>query len=389
MKSGLLYPARMIKQSFKTSFSYLALLSTIAGASGAFAATKPVLKLGAVFSMSGPTASFGQESMDGVRMAIQEINKKADIKIDLVLEDDKSESTDATNAIRKLINVDKVHVVVGSVPSSITMAMAPIAQAAKIPLLSPSSTNVKVTDAGDYISRICFIDDFQGSGMAKFAFETMKAKTAAVVIDSQQDYSKGLGSSFSDAFKKLGGKVSVEVSYQTKDQDFSSQLTKIRTRKPDIIFVPGYYGEVGNMIRQAVAMGITTKFIGGDGWSSPILFDLAGPAIEGNYFADHFSPDDTDPQVKGFVSKYTAKFKRTPSAMAALGYDSVYVVAEAFKKAGGKTDGESLKNAINSTQGYAGVTGSITLDAKRNAHKPLVVLETKKDHGVFKTRISP
>jgi branched-chain amino acid transport system substrate-binding protein len=378
----------MTKHQSKLSYIVLGLVSFLTSA-GAHAATKPVLKMGAVFSMSGQTASFGQESMDGVRMAIEEINKKGDIKIDLVLEDDKSESTDATNAIRKLINVDRVNVVVGSVPSSITMAMAPIAQAAKVPLLSPSSTNVKVTDSGDYISRICFIDDFQGSGMAKFAYETLGAKTAALVIDSNQDYSKGLGTAFADAFKKLGGKITVEVSYQSKDQDFSSQLTKIRTRKPDVIFVPGYYPEVGNMIRQASSMGIKAKFIGGDGWSSPKLFELGGPAIAGHYFADHFSPDDTDPQVKGFVAKYTAHYKQTPSAMAALGYDSVYVVAEAFKKAGGKTDGPSLKNAINSTQGYVGVTGSITLDAKRNAHKPLVVLETKADRGVFKTRIQP
>jgi branched-chain amino acid transport system substrate-binding protein len=379
----------MMQTHFKKSMSFLGLLTVLTVAFSSAFAAKPTLKLGAVFSMSGATASFGQESMDGVRLAIEEINKKGDVKIDLVLADDKSESVDAANAIRKLINVDRVNVVVGSVPSSITMAMAPIAQAAKVPLLSPSSTNVKVTDAGDYISRICFIDDFQGSGMAKFATEVLKAKTAAIVTDSRQDYSKGLGQSFKDSFEKMGGKINVEVSYQSKDQDFSSQLTKIRTRKPDVIFVPGYYGEVANMIRQATQMGIKTKFIGGDGWSAPELFTLAGPAIAGNYFADHFSPDDTDPQVKGFVTKYQGKYKRVPSAMAALGYDSVYVVAEAFKKASGKTDGESLKNAINSTQNYVGVTGSITLDAKRNAHKPLVVLETTPTTGIFKTRIQP
>ncbi len=358
------------------------------GSQSVFAAP-PSLKMGVFLSMSGGTATFGQETYNGMKMAIDELNAKKDINIKAVLEDEKSEPADAANAVRKLVNVDKVDVVLGSVASSNTSAAAPIAQAAKVPLLSPASTNVKVTEVGDYISRICFVDDFQGFAMAKFAVEDLKTKTAAIVTDSSSDYSQGLAASFKDTFQKLGGKVVVEVSYSQKDQDFSSQLTKIRTKKPDIIFVPGYYTEVGNMIRQAKNLKITSKFMGGDGWSSPKLFELAGDAIVGNYFAAHFSDQDPDPKVQNFVKGYQKKFGAVPSDMSALGYDSVFVVADAVKRSGNKVDKEALKNAINATKGFVGVTGTISLDAKRNATKPLVILQTQKDRATFFKRVNP
>lgn len=358
-------------------------------AAPAHAAVKGTIKVGLYLPMSGNTASFGDETMTGVKMAIDEINKAGEIKIETFLQDDKSEPTDAANAAKKLINVDKVHVLIGSVASSNTNAASPIAQAAKIPLITPASTNVNVTKVGEYISRICFIDDFQGAAMAKFAFETLKAKKAAIVVDSSSDYSKGLQASFKEAFSKLGGEIVVEVSYQQKDQDFSSQLTKIRTRKPDVIWVPGYYNEVGNMIRQAKTMGIKSVFLGGDGWSAQELFTLGGDAIVGHYYSDHFSHEDTDPKVQDFVKKYQAINKKEAPGMAALGYDSVYVVADAFKRAGYKTDSVALMKAINSTKDFKGVTGTITIDAQRNAKKPLVILETQKTRATFKQRVAP
>jgi branched-chain amino acid transport system substrate-binding protein len=375
-------------KSFKINvFQKLSFLALVAASHGASAAAN--LKVGVFLPMSGNVANYGNETIRGIKMALEEINKGKDINITYVLEDDKSDVTDAANAVKKLINVDKVNVVVGSVPSSNTNAAAPIAQAAHIPLLTPSSTNVNVTKKGEYISRICFIDDFQGYGMAKFATETLKAKTAAIVTDSASDYSQGLAAAFKTAFLKMGGTITTEVSYVAKDQDFSSQLTKVRTRKPDVVFAPGYYNEVANMIRQAKTLGLKSTFLGGDGWSAPELHQLGGDAIVGHYYSDHFSSEDVDPRTKEFVGKFTKLYKQAPSAMAALGYDSMYVLADVVKRTGGKVDGKSLMTAINATKGYQAITGTITLDANRNPVKPLVVLETQRNRAVFKQRINP
>ena len=370
-------------QMFKSLFVISAISSSLV------LAAVPTVKVGVFLPMSGGTATFGHETANGIRLAIKEINAKNDLKIDMVLEDEKSEPADAANAVRKLVGIDKVNVVLGSVASSNTNAAAPIAQGAGVPLLSPASTNVNVTKVGDFISRICFIDDFQGLAMAKFAIENLGAKTAAVVVDASSDYSQGLATSFTEAFVKLGGKIVVDVSYQQKDQDFSSQLTKIRSKKPDVIFAPGYYTEVGNMIRQAKQLKVTAKFIGGDGWSSPKLFELGGDAIVGHYFAAHFSDEDPDQKVQSFVKTYKAMFNEIPSDMSALGYDAVYVVADAIKRNGGKVDSASLKAAINETKNFSGVTGMITLDKDRNATKPLVILETKRNHASFHKRVAP
>lgn len=366
----------------------LATSTIVLGASSGWSAV-PELKIGIILPMSGGTASFGSQTMLGAKMAVDEINKTKQVKITYVLEDDKSETSDAANAAKKLINVDKVHVLMGSVASSNTNAAAPIAQAAKIPLMTPLSTNPNVTKKGEYISRICFIDDFQGSAMAKFAAETLKAKTAALIIDSASDYSKGLGEAFKTAFTSNGGKISVEVSYVQKDQDFSSQLTKVRMAKPDVVFVPGYYSEVGIMIKQAKTFGIKAPFLGGDGWGSPDLFSLGGAAIAGHYYSDHFSEEDQDPKVQDFVKRFKTLYGKFPDGMAALGYDAVYVLADAFKRANYKTDSLGLMKAINSTTGYKAVSGEITLDKDRNAHKPLVILQTQKDRAVFKQRVAP
>lgn len=345
--------------------------------------------------MSGGTAAFGQQVISGFKMAVDEINKgKGDVKIDYVLEDDKSEVTDAANAVKKLINVDKVNIVVGSVASSNTNAAAPIAQAAGIPLMTPASTNVNVTQKGEFISRICFIDNFQGEAMANFALESLRTKkdvpmTAAIIVDSSSDYSKGLAESFKQSFLKKGGKISVEVSYQQKDPDFSSQLTKIRMKSPDVIFAPGYYTEVGNMIRQAKILKIRSTFLGGDGWSGPQLFSLAGDAIVNHYYSDHFSHEDTDTRVQDFVRRYNSIYKMNPSGMTALGYDAAYFVIDAVKRNGNKVDPKGLAKAINTTKDFKGITGTISLDKDRNASKPLVVLQTQKDRATFVKRVAP
>lgn len=367
-------------------------MTTLAGLghSVSDAAVSKTLNLGVVLPMSGGTATFGLETSQGVRMAVEEINKQGEIKIQMILEDDKSEVTDAANAAKKLINVDKVQAIIGSIASSNTNAAAPIAQAAKVPLLTSASTNVSITQKGEFVSRICFLDDFQGLAMARYAFNDLKAKKAAIVVDSASDYSMGLSSAFKKAFKELGGEIVVEVSYVQKDQDFSSQLTKIRSRKPDVVFAPGYYTEIGNMLKQAKTLGVKARFLGGDGWSSPKLYEIAGDAAVGHYYADHFFHEDTDPKVQEFVKRFKQKWKVEPSAMAALGYDAVYVMAEAAKKTTGNTiDPAALMKNINQTKGYVGVTGPITLDANRNATKSLVVLEGRTSGPAFVKRMAP
>ena len=280
----------------------------------------------------------------------------------------------AKTVISKLINQDKVVAVLGEVASSNSLAAAPVAQEAKIPMITPSSTNPKVTEVGDYISRVCFIDPFQGSVMAKFAANTLKAKTAAILGDNSSDYSKGLTQFFEEEFTKLGGKIITKQTYAQKDQDFKAQLTQMRDQKPDVIYVPGYYGEVGIIAKQARELGMKQPLLGGDGWDSPELWKLGGAALKNAYISNHYSADNPAPEIQNFVKAYQAKFNVAPDSLAALAYDSAKVLADAIKRAGG-TDSAKLKDAINATKNFAGVTGTITLDANRNAVKPAVVLE--------------
>lgn len=359
----------------------------------ALAAPNPnELTVGAFFPMSGGTATYGQESVKGIKLALDQINKEGikGKKMNVLFEDDKGEPVEAANAVQKLINVDKVTAVLGSVQSSNTLAAAPIAQKSKVPLMTPASTNITVTETGDYISRICFTDDFQGAIMAKFAKNSLKKGNAAVIIDSSSDYSKGLAKAFKEKFVAMGGKViAEEYAYQQKDTDFRSLLKKVKRAGPDVVFLPGYYTEVGLILRQADELKIDVPFLGGDGWDSPNLADLAGAeALKGNYMTSHFSAEDTDPLVQKFVKEYEGRYNERPGAMAALGYDSALVLADALKRAKNLT-AEGVKAAINSTKNFNGVTGKITLDVKRNAIKSIVVLETNADGGKFKEKIAP
>lgn len=346
------------------------------------------VKVGVVVPSSGGVATFGQENANGIKLGFSKLKNAKDI--DLLIEDDKSEAIEATNAIRKLINIDKVQVVIGEVTSSKTLAMAPIAQEAKVPLFSPAATNEKVTQVGNYISRACFTDDFQGVVMARFAVNNLKKKNGVIIIDNSQDYSKGLGKSFKDEFLKIGGKLATteELTYVTKDIDFQSLLRKVKRANPDVIFLPGYYEEVGLIIKQARALGITAPFLGGDGWDSPKLFEIGGETIKGNYISSHFAPDDKDPKVQTFVKEYEKKFGVKPGAMAALGYDAIGIVAEAITKS--KTGkAEDINKALLATKNYNGITGSITIDENRNSKKAAVVLETTAKEFIFKNKVNP
>ena len=348
------------------------------------------VKIGVVLPTSGAIATFGQENINGLKLAMEKIKKTSHQKLVLFVEDDKSEAIEATNAIRKLLNVDKVSVVIGEVTSSNTLAMAPIAQENKVPLFSPAATNVKVTQIGNFISRACFTDDFQGVVMAKFAVNNLKKKKGLIIIDNSSDYSKGLGAAFKAEFIKNGGKLVTdeELTYVQKDMDFQSLLRKVKRANPDVIFLPGYYQEAGLIIKQARALGINAPFLGGDGWDSPKLFEIAGPAIKGNFISSHFAPDDKDPKVQAFVKDYEKAYKSKPGAMAALGYDAISIVADAINRAK-STKSADINDAILATKNFPGVTGAITIDENRNSKKAAVVLETTVSGFIFNKKVNP
>lgn len=362
------------------------------GMAASVSAAKTPVKVGSVFPMTGPIATYGQESVNGMELALEKIKKDSSFKyaITLIKEDNKGEPIESGNAVKKLIDVDGVNIVVGSVASSNTLAGAPIAQKAGVPLLTPASTNEKVTEVGNFISRTCFTDAFQGVVMAKFAKENLGKKKAAVVIDKSSDYSKGLAEVFTREFKKMGGEViDDDFAYNQKETDFKSLVRRLKRSKPDVVFMPGYYTEVGLMLRQARDLKFDVPFLGGDGWDSPKLAELAGAeGIKGNYISSHFSADDTDPRVQEFVKAYKKRYQQTPGAMAALGYDGLLVVADALKRAKSASHND-LRDAINQTKGFVGVTGSITIDQNRNAQKSAVVLETTMNGNVFKEKVSP
>jgi branched-chain amino acid transport system substrate-binding protein len=350
------------------------------------------IKVGVYGDLTGQTSSFGQSTRNGAQMAADEINAAGGIngrQVQLVHEDDQGEPGKAATVVAKLINQDQVRALIGEVASSNSIAAAPNAQEGKVPMISPSSTNPKVTQIGDYIFRVCFIDPFQGEVMAKFAANTLKAKRAAILFDSNSDYSKGLVQFFKQAFTKLGGEIVVEKAYAQRDRDFTGQLTAIRDLKPDVIYVPGYYQEVGVIAKQTKQLGIQAPLLGGDGWDSPQLWDLGGDALNGSYISNHYSVDDPTPVIQDFVKRFKAKYNGTaPDALAALAYDAMMVLADAIKRAGG-TECVALRDAIAQTNNLKGITGVISLNSERNAVKPAVVLELRNKRFVYKETIAP
>jgi branched-chain amino acid transport system substrate-binding protein len=350
------------------------------------------IKVGVYADLSGQTSSFGQSTVNGIKMAADEINKAGGVggrQIELIIEDDQGRPEQAATVVTKLISQNQVNAVLGEVASSNSLAAAPKAQAAKVPMITPSSTNPKVTQVGDYIFRVCFIDPFQGEVMAKFAANTLKAKRAAILLDVNSDYSRGLGQFFEENFVKLGGQIVERQSYTQTDRDFKGQLTSIRSANPEVIFVPGYYGQVGVIAKQAKELGIKAPLLGGDGWDAPQLFQLGGSSLNGSYMANHYSVDDPSPATQKFVSEYKGRYNGTaPDAIGALAYDAMKVLADAIQRAG-TTDGQKLRDAIAQTKGFLGVTGSITINNERNAVKPAVVFELQDGKYVYKETIQP
>ncbi len=350
-----------------------------------------VILIGEVGSVTGPQAAFGISTRNGVELAVEEANGAGGVKgkkLAVRLYDDQSKPEEAAGATTRLINQDHVAVILGEVASSNSLAMAPLAQGAQVPMITPSSTNPKVTEIGDYIFRVCFIDPFQGYVMAKFAHDHLHFTKVAVLRDLGSDYSQGLADVFERKFTEMGGKIVGEETYTKGSTDFRSQLTAIKRAQPDGIYIPGYYTDIGVIARQARELGITAKLMGGDGWDSDKLFELGGAAVEGSYFSNHYSPDDPNPRIQKFIADYKAAFGSVPDALAALGYDAAMVAVDAMKRAP-TLDRTAIRDAIAATKNFPGVTGTITLDEKRNASKPAVVLEVGKGKTKYVATIAP
>jgi branched-chain amino acid transport system substrate-binding protein len=344
------------------------------------------IKIGEIGSMTGSEATFGTSTHNAIMLAVGQINAAGGIrgkKLEIITLDDQ-----ATTAITKLINQDNVIAILGEVASSRSLAMAPIAQSNHVPMITPSSTNPKVTQVGDYIFRVCFIDSFQGAVMAKFAKNNLKAVKVAILRDVKNDYSVGLANFFANSFKKLGGKLLVDQSYSEGDVDFKAQLTAIRSRQPDVIFVPGYYTDVGLIARQARELGIKIPLLGGDGWDSSKLREIGGEALNNSYFSNHYSPQDQSPAVQNFIAKYSAQYHETPDGLAAMGYDAARPLADAMNRTG-SFDKQKIRDALATTRDYPAVTGKITIDANRDAKKSAVVIKVADGEFKYQTAINP
>jgi branched-chain amino acid transport system substrate-binding protein len=371
--------------------SALAAVLFFSGCAKQSEADSDVIKVGQFASLTGAIASFGQSSNNGTVLAIQEMNSAGGVlgkQIELITEDDRSTAGEPANVVRKLIHRDNVVAVLGQVASSMSLEAAPVCQSAGIPMITPASTNPEVTEKGDFIFRICFIDPFQGKVMAKFSKENLGAAKAAILTDVRQDYSVGLSTFFKQTFEELGGEIVAEQSFSSGDTDFKAQLTTIRAAQPDVIFVPAYYTEAALIALQARELGIQQPLAGGDGWDSPKLFEIGGDAVNGCYFSNHYTQEDPSEAVQTFIRKYQEAYGSVPDAMAALGYDSVYVLVDAMNRAG-STEPEALRDAIAATSGFQGVTGTITLDENRNASKPAVVLKIEDGKAGYVATIDP
>ena len=349
------------------------------------------IEIGFFGALTGPEATFALSGRNGARLAIDQLNRSGGTlgkRLELLVEDDHNEPSEAASAVSKLITRDHVVALIGENASSRSLAAAPIAQSYQVPMVSPSSTNVEVTTKGDYIFRVCFIDSYQGKALATFARQTLKVETAALLVDSRSDYSVGLAGAFRDSFTRLGGRIVAEEKYAEGDSDFSAQLTAIRPLKPDAIVVPGYYTDAGLIARQTRALGIEAKLLGADGWDSPKLVEIGGAAVEGACFSNHYSADDPSPAVRAFVADYRRAYGADPDSIAALSYDAARLIADAMHRAG-STEGKRVRDALASTKEFPAVTGKITMDADRNPVKPAVILKIEGGKFRYAATIPP
>lgn len=353
---------------------------------------RSTIRIGFFGDLTGPTFNFGRSAYNGVLMAADEINNAGGIngrRIDVVFEDDKGSPEEAARLTSKLIDEDKVIAIIAGGTSGISRAAAPKAQASQIPLISPSSTDPAVTQTGDYIFRACFVDSFQGEVMASFASKTLNAQKAAMLYDFNSPYGRGLTEYFELSFAKLGGHIVSKQSYTQGDSDFKGQLSSIRSAEPDVIYIPGYYGDVALIAKQARMLGLIQPLLGGDGWDAPELWQLGGDALNGAYISTHYSADDPSPAIQTFVEGYKQRYGNlVPDAHAALAYDATRLLVDAIMRAG-TTDSDKLRDALAATKDFPGVTGVINMDEDRDAVKPAVVLKLQDVKFIYQETIEP
>nr|WP_042478713.1 ABC transporter substrate-binding protein [Bacillus ndiopicus] len=365
---------------------------------GGNSASGDTIKIGANLELSGAVATYGLSIADGATLAMEEINASGGIngkKIELIKVDNKSENAEAVSAAIRLAEQEKVVAMIGPATSGNSVATVQIANQHKIPMVTASGTAPNVTENADgtineYAFRTCFIDPFQGTVAANFATNELGAKNVAIYADNASDYAKGLAASFKETVEKNGGKVVIEQAYVAKDVDFKSTLTNIKGANPDFIFIPGYYEEVGLIVKQARELGITAPLMGADGWDSPTLIDLAGKdALNNTFITNHYSSEDPDETIQKFVKAFETKYNQAPNAFHALGYDTVYYLKDAIERAGDNVTGETIKNMLAETKDLSLVTGKFTVDEKHNPVKSATVLEFKDGNQVFNSKVNP
>lgn len=382
--------SKRFKLSSLTAAALLGVL--VAGCKPAGESGQGPIKIGQFASLTGKEATFGISSDEGTIMAIEEINAAGGLlgrQVKLFTEDTQSKAGEPATVVNKLIARDGVVAILGEVASSRSLEAAPICQQGKIPMISPSSTNPKVTEVGDFIFRVCFIDPFQGTVMANFAAKTLSAKKVAVFTDAKSDYSKGLARFFKERFVANGGSIAVELDYNGGDKDFKAQLTAIKAASPDAVFVPGYYTDAALICVQARQLGLNIPFMGGDGWESEKLTEIGKDAVEGQYFSTHYHPEVGSEVSRKFVENYRKRWKgKTPDALAACGYDSAIVLADAIKRAG-STEGQKVRDALAATKEFQAVTGLITINPQRDATKAAVILQVKDGKFKFLETVAP
>jgi branched-chain amino acid transport system substrate-binding protein len=388
-------------------------LLVVVALAGCGGSAQDELVIGEYGSLTGGDATFGQSTKAGVEVALDELvaqkqGKIGGMTVRVVVEDDQGRPEEAASVVQKLVNQDQAIAVIGEVASSRSLAAGPICQQNGVPMISPSSTNPGVTQIGDFIFRMCYLDDFQGQVMARFTAQNLGLKRVAMLKDIKNDYSVALAQFFTEEFVKNGGSIEIEQSYQSGDQDYRAQLTAIKARKPEAIILPGYYTEAGLIGRQARELGLTMPIIGGDGWESEKLIEIGGEAMNGCYYANHWSLDQPNDKLQAFLTAYRAKFNGDPDAIGGLAYDAATVLFRcmeklatddptAFAALGSSKAGtparkeatRKLRDLVAATSGYEGATGTITLDENRNPKKPIVMIAVKDGKKVFETSIAP
>ena len=370
-----------------------AVAAMVLAAAGCSKKESDTVKIGGIAPLSGAVAVYGVECKNGIDLAVEEINAAGGIngkKVEFVCEDDEGSPDKTVNAFKKLITKDGVKLVIGSLTSGCTQAVTTLSQASKVVQIAPAATAPAITDAGNYVFRACFIDPFQGTVGGKFAFDSLKAKNAAILYDVGNDYSVGLQENFVKAFETAGGKIVAVESYSTGDKDFNAQLTKIKNANPDVVYLPDYYGTVALIAKQLRAQGIKAPIVGADGWDG--LTANAGDEVLNGFYSNHYAEDSTEPAVQKFVNAFKEKYNKAPNSFAALGYDSMYMLKDAIVKAG-TTDSSKVRAALEETDADY-VTGHLTFDSKRNPVKSAVMIELVKGKDgkittAYKTTVNP